>query len=185
MMLFLSADQFPQWLGESERHAALEGSSVGECLLLLHAALARFADGAARRRDRRAGRAHRRATTRLLAALGPETPWLAFLIGMLFKTDRLDAAAASPSAALAEARRIGSAGGFAIASVWLAWIALRRGDGEAAEAHARAAVDAAPPALAARRSCACGLAEVLIERAQLDEAARSSTPRARTDAVAG
>ena len=31
------------WVAESERHAALEGASPGECLLLLHAAIARFA----------------------------------------------------------------------------------------------------------------------------------------------
>jgi DNA-binding CsgD family transcriptional regulator len=171
MMLFLSEDQVPLWIAESERHATLEGSSAGECLLLLHAAIARFATGRpaaeiAAPVERIPGNAA------ALAALGPEAPWLAFLIGMLFKTDRLDAAAAVSGAVLAEASRTGSAGGFAIASVWLAWIALRRGEGATAEAHARAAVDAAPAGGWQHALCSAGLAEVLAERAQLDEAAR-------------
>ena len=76
--------------------------------------------------------------------------------------------------------RLGRAGSRS-ASPWRAWIALRRGDGEAAEAHARAAFDAAPPDTWQHAFCVAGLAEVLAERAQLDEA-QPSTPSG-TDAV--
>jgi len=184
MMLFLSLDQITVWAAESERHAALMGSSTGECLLLLHAALARFAT--ARPAAEIAAPVERISrNAEALAALGPETPWIAFLIGMLFKTDRLEAAEDVAGAALTEATRTGSAGGFAIASVWLAWIALRRGEGEAAEAHARAAVDAAPPVGWQRATCACGLAEVLVERAQLDDAAQLVDALRPEDAVEG
>jgi DNA-binding CsgD family transcriptional regulator len=171
MLLFLSEGELPRWVAESEGYATLEGATTGECLLLLHAAIARFATG--RPAAEIAAPALRvQGNAGAVAALGPEAPWLAFLIGMLFKTDRLDAADAVTGAALAEATRAGSAGGFAIASTWLAWIALRRGDGEAAEAHARAAADGAPADGWQHAFCACGLAEVLVERAELDEAAR-------------
>jgi DNA-binding CsgD family transcriptional regulator len=171
MMLFLSEEHAARWAAEAEPHATLEGESAGECLLLLHAAIARFASG--RPAADIAAPVERIPDNAVaVAALGPEAPWVPFLIGMLFKTDRLDAAIAVTDAALAEATRIGSAAGFAIASVWHAWIALRRGDGGRAEAHARAAVDAAPPDGWQHDFCCAGLAEVLAERAQLDEAAR-------------
>jgi DNA-binding CsgD family transcriptional regulator/tetratricopeptide (TPR) repeat protein len=171
MMLFLSEDRITAWIAESERHAALAGETPGECLLLLHASIARFASG--RPAAEIAGPVERIPDNAVaLAALGPEAPWVPFLIGMLFKTDRLEAADVVTAAALAEATRTGSAAGFAIASIWHAWIALRRGQGEAAEAHARAAVDAAPPDGWQYGFCSAGLAEVLAERLQLDEAAR-------------
>jgi DNA-binding CsgD family transcriptional regulator len=171
MMLFLSEAHVPRWIAESERYAALEGSSAGECLLLVHAAIARFATGRSAAEivapiERIPGHASG------LASLGPEAPWMPLLAGMLFKTDRLDAASAFTGAALAEATRTGSAGGFALASTGLAWIALRRGDGAAAEAHARAAFDAVPPGGWQHGLCTAGLAEVLVERAQPEEAAR-------------
>jgi DNA-binding CsgD family transcriptional regulator len=170
MMLFLGGAH-ARWVAESEPHAALEGATHGESLLLLHAAIARFATGRPaadivapleRIPDHAQG----------LAALAPEAPWIPLLTGMYFKTDRLDAAGAITAAALAEATRSGSAAGFAIASTGLAWIALRRGEGAEAEAHARAAVDAVPLGGWQHGHCSAGLAEVLAERAQLDEAAR-------------
>ena len=171
MLLFLSEEHAGTWIAESERHGALEGSSAGECLLLLHTAIARFRAG--RPADEIAAPAERAAgNAAVVAALDPEAPFLAFLIGMLFKTDRLDAAAAVTGAALAEATRTGSAGGFAVASLWLAWIALRRGEAATAEAHARAARDAAPAGGWQHGFCSAGLAEVLAERAQPAEAAR-------------
>jgi DNA-binding CsgD family transcriptional regulator len=170
MMLFLGGAH-ARWIAETEPYATLEGASHGESLLLVHAAIARFATGRPaaeivapieRIPDHARG----------LAALAPEAPWMPLLTGMLFKTDRLDAAAAVTGAALAEATRSGSAGGFAIASTGLAWIALRRGEGAEAEAHARAAVDAVPSGGWQHGFCGAGLAEVLTERAQLEEATR-------------
>ena len=171
LIFFSSAELFGQSLGEAERYSELEGASVGECVLLLQVAIHRFAGG--RPAAEIAAPLERIvANDELLAAIGPDAPWLPFLIGMLFKTDRLDAASRVTETALAEAGRVGSPGGFASASLWRAWIALRRGDGEAAEAHARTALDAAPQESWQHAFCVAGLAEVLTERAQLDEASR-------------
>ena len=75
-----------------------------------------------------------------------EAPWPAFLIGMLFKTDRLDAARRGTGERCAEARAAARRARFAARRLWLAWIALREGEAADAEADARAAYDAAPPA---------------------------------------
>ena len=82
------------------------------------------------------------ADPQLVAAIGPDSAWLPLAIGQLFKTDRLEVARRTVAIALAEARRRGSAPGFAGASAWRAWIALREGAAAEAEADARAAYDA-------------------------------------------
>jgi DNA-binding CsgD family transcriptional regulator len=172
MLFFLaSGELFGAALGEAERYSGLEGATVGECLLLLQAAIHRFSEGRAAE-DVAAPLERIAANDELIAAIGPDAPWLPFVIGMLFKSDRLDAASRVTETALAEARRAGSPAGFASASLWRAWIALRRGEAEAAEAHARAALDAAPPESWQHAFCAAGLAEVLADRGPLDEASR-------------
>ena len=85
----------------------------------------------------------------MVAAIGPESAWQDFVIGGLCKTDRLEPRAGPCRWRSAEARRRGSAPGFAAASVWRAWIALRAGAAAGAEADARAAD-------AARASRRCG-----------------------------
>jgi DNA-binding CsgD family transcriptional regulator len=168
-MVFLSPELLMDELGQAERHSGLEGATVGECLLLFHVGLHRYLGG--RPAGAIAEPAERiAANENVIAAVGPDAPWLPFLIGTLYKTHRLDGARRVTEIAALEATRIGSAAGFAIASVWRAWIALRGGDAETAEAHARAACDGAPPGSWQRAFCAAGLAEVLVERAQLDEA---------------
>ena len=170
MLLFFSSGKlFGQSLGEAERYSELAGASVGESVLLLQASIHRFSSGRPAA-DVAAPVERIAANDELVAAIGPDAPWLPFVIGMLYKTDRLDAASRVTEVALAEAGRIGSPGGFASASLWRAWIALRRGEGEAAEAHARAALDAAPADSWQQAFCAAGLAEVLAERGLLDEA---------------
>ena len=72
--------------------------------------------------------------------------------------------------AFAEARRRGSAPGFATASSWRAWIALREGSAAEAEADARAAYDALPAGTWSQSECSACLVEVLIERGGLEEA---------------
>jgi DNA-binding CsgD family transcriptional regulator len=72
--------------------------------------------------------------------------------------------------ARAEATRRGSAPGFAAASAWSAWIALRAGEAAAAEADARAAYEAPSATTWQRRFSVCCLIDVLIERGELDEA---------------
>ena len=102
-----------------------------------------------------------------------------------FKADRLDAASRMTEAAVTRARRNGSAGGFAIASAWRAWIALRRGDGEAAEAHARAAVDGAPADGVAARGAPCGPRRGAGRAGGVRRRRAVSTLGARMDAVPG
>ena len=76
----------------------------------------------------------------------------------------------SVAIAFAEARRRGSAPGFATASSWRAWIVLREGSAADAEADARAAHDALRAGTSSQAWCSACLAEILIERGALGEA---------------
>src|SRR5262249_43817835 len=100
----------------------------------------------------------------------PDSVWFGIILSQLFKTDRLAVASRTVELALAEARRRGSAPGFAAASSWRAWIALREGRGHDAEADARAAVDCLSEPTWPRVGATAFLAEVLVERGALDEA---------------
>jgi DNA-binding CsgD family transcriptional regulator len=168
MALFMSPALL-QAVGEPERFADLEGCSVGECELLLHVAIHRMLGGRAAA-DVAAPLERAVADPQLVAAIGPDSVWLDFAIGGLFKADRLDLARRTVAIAFTEAQRRGSAPGFAAASMWRAWIALRAGEAADAEADARAAHELLPAAMWQHdRSVAC-LTEVLIERGQLAEA---------------
>ena len=120
----------------------------------------------------------------LVAAIGPESAWLEFVIGGLYKADRLDVARRTVAVALAEAQRRGSAPGFAAASVWRAWIALRAGDAANAEADARAAHELLPAAMWRHGRTVPCLIDVLIERGELDEAQAVLEAAGGADAVA-
>jgi DNA-binding CsgD family transcriptional regulator len=169
MAAFSSMELLTHVLGDAERFAALEGRTTGECGLLLHVALHRFLLGrsAAEVADPllRAVR-----DPELVAAIGPESAWLFFALGGLYKADRLDEAHRTAEVALAEARRRGSSTGFGIVCLWRAWIALRAGAAAEAEADARAAYEALPAGLWQHDSCVSCLVEVLVERGALDEA---------------
>ncbi len=170
MAIFMSPALMQQALGEPERFADLEGRSVGECELLLHVAIHRLLGGRAGA-DVAAPLERAVADPELVAAIGPESAWLDFAIGGLFKTDRLDLARRTVAIAIAEAQRRGSAPGFAAASMWRAWIALRAGAAADAEADARAAYELVPAAAMWQHlRCMACLIEVLIERGRLDEA---------------
>ena len=128
MAIFLSSALMREALGEPERFAALEGRTAGEGELLLHVAVHRFllgrsADAVAEPLERAV------ADPAVVAAIGPDSAWLDFVLGGLFKADRLDVARRTASIAYADAQRRGSAPGFAAASAWRAWIALREGVG--------------------------------------------------------
>ena len=169
MASFLAAELFQQALGQAERFADLEGRTAGECELLLHVAIHRFLSG--RSADEVAEPVERAvADPQLVAAIGPDSAWLPLAIGQLFKTDRLEVARRTVAIALAEARRRGSAPGFAAASAWRAWIALRAGAAADAEADARAAYEAPSATTWQQLFCACCLIDVLVERGELDEA---------------
>ena len=169
MAIFLSSALMREALGEPERFAALEGRTAGEGELLLHVAvhrllLGRSADAVAEPLERAV------ADPAVVAAIGPDSAWLNFVLGGLFKADRLDVARRTASIAYADAQRRGSAPGFAAASAWRAWIALREGDAATAEADARAAYGLLPVAMWQHHWWAACLIEVLVERGALDEA---------------
>jgi DNA-binding CsgD family transcriptional regulator len=126
----------------------------------------------------------------IAAGTGPlpepgDPPWLpggAFrhpsAVVTLLWAERYDAAQALADAAVAEAQA--SANGMVLPAVLAqrAWLAFRRGDLTAAEADARALLDApgpsAPPLL--RNRAASVLVDVLVERGDLDEAERNLEP---------
>jgi DNA-binding CsgD family transcriptional regulator len=168
-VLFMSDTLLEPALGQPERFAHLEGRTQGECELLPHVAIHRFLCGrsaadVAEPLERAVSNAE------LVGAIGPDSAWLLFVLSQLFKTDRLDLARRTVEVALAEALRRGSAPGFAMASVWRAWISLREGAGDVAEADARAAYEALPAGMWQRVFCSACLVEVLIERRELEEA---------------
>ena len=169
MAIFMSPAALLQALGDAERFADLEGRTVGECELLVHVAIHRFLLG--RTAEEVAGPIERAvAGPDLIAAIGSDSAGLVFVVGALFKTDRLDLARRTVEICFAEAQRRGSAPGFAVASAWRAWIALREGAAADAEADARNAYAALPAGLWQRALCASCLIEVLVERGRLDDA---------------
>ena len=128
----------------------------------------------------------------ITAGTGPlpepgDPPWLpggAFrhpsAVATLLWAERFDAAQALADAAVAEAQA--SANGMILPAVLAqrAWLASRRGDLTAAEADARALLDAPGPS-APRLFCNRAksvLVEVLVERGDLDEAERTLEPLA-------
>ena len=167
--IFMSAALMRDTLGEPERFADLQGRTAGECELLPHVALHRFLGG---RSAAEVAEPIERAVAdpERVAAIGPDSAWLQFVLSLLFKTDRLDVARRTTEIALAEARRRGSAPGFAAASSWRAWISLREGAAADAEADARAAFEALPPEMWQQMFSTSCLVEVLVERGELDEA---------------
>jgi hypothetical protein len=169
MASFLVPGLLQMSLGRAERFADLEGHTAGECELLLHVAVHRFGRG--RPASDVAEPVERAvADAQLVAAISPDSAWFPLAIGQLYKTDRLDAARRAVAIALAEARRRGSAPGFAGASAWRAWIALRAGAAAEAEADARAAYEAPSGVMWQHLLCACCLVDVLVERGELDAA---------------
>ena len=168
--IFMSNTLLQKALGEPERFAALEGRTAGECELLPHVAVHRFLCGRSAA-DVAEPLERAVADAEVVAAIGPESAWLLFVLGQLFKTDRLEVARRTADIALSEAQRRGSAPGFATASVWRAWIALREGNAAEAEADAHAAYEVLPAAGTWQHVfCASCLIEVLVERRELDEA---------------
>ena len=101
---------------------------------------------------------------RLVREEGSDSELLYFPIVALYFADFLDHAQQWLDAAIEDARRRGSLGGYAVASSEQAEVAYRRGDLQAAEAHARAASEIS------REDAVAVLVDILIERGQLDEA---------------
>jgi DNA-binding CsgD family transcriptional regulator len=170
MAAFMSPALMRQVLGAAERFANLKGRTPGECQLLLHVSIHRFLGGAS---AAAVAEPLERALSapEVVAAIGPDSAWLWFVLGALFKTDRLDLARRTLAIAIAfaEAQRRGSAPGFATASSWRAWIAQREAAAADAEADARAAHDALRGGTWSQAWCSACLAEILIERGELGQ----------------
>jgi DNA-binding CsgD family transcriptional regulator len=165
----MSAEHLREVLGEAERYASLEGRTPAECQLLLHAATHRFLLG---RPAEEAAEPLERAVAApgMIAEIGLDSTWLQFVLGGVYKTDRLDTMRRTLAIATAEAQRRGAAFGYAGVAVWRAWTALRSGLGAEAEADARAAYEALPAGVWQRVFSASCLIEVLVERDALAEA---------------
>jgi DNA-binding CsgD family transcriptional regulator len=107
-----------------------------------------------------------------------EPPWFPIAMIALFWAERYDEAQVLLDAAVAEARA--AANGLILPAVLAqrAWLALRRGDLTAAEADARALLEAPDlPAPLLYRLLATGvLVDVLVERGELEGAERSLEP---------
>jgi len=103
---------------------------------------------------------------RLLGELGPEMPAFYLAANTLVYADALDAAHATFTDALAEARRRGSLRGAAMASCWRSVVSLWRGDLADAVADSRLTLDAVTHAELGigRPLAAAFLAEALLER---------------------
>ena len=123
---------------------------------------------------RRAGELAERAVADgvLLRAAGTSAPTLHYAANVLVAADRFDAAAEVLDAALDEARRSGSAIGFAVTATTRSLLAFRLGRLEDAEAEARAAVDTARLHgwLEGLPMAPAFLVDALIELGRLDDA---------------
>ena len=109
----------------------------------------------------------------LLRAAGTSAPTLHYAANVLVAADRFDAAAEVLDAALEEARRSGSAIGFAVTASTRSLLAFRLGRLEDAEAEARAAVDTARLHgwLEGLPMAPAFLVDALIELGRIDDAA--------------
>ena len=163
------ADRARQEGARLERFAGVDGSTTAECALLAHLAHFRLDSGEAA--DHTVPLAERAvANNDLIAGASLEGPWLMSTIIVLRNADHNEAALRTLGVVLSVAERFGSVTGFALGSVLRATVLLRAGDVRAAEADARAGLDAAPPGGWLTLPAIGTLIEVLIEAGQLDEA---------------
>jgi len=131
-IVFLDTAMMQELLGSAERFAGLAGRTQGERELLMHVAMHRFlTGGSAAAVLEPLERAVADGT--IVAALGPDSMLLPFVIGPAYKSDRLDLARRLVEAQLEESARRGSIPGFVLGSHWRAWIALREGDAREGE----------------------------------------------------
>ena len=175
----------PAGRGARSASPACPATTQGECELLLHAALHRFVRG--RAADDVAELLERAVAAPAVAGRGRHRTafHIPFVVGQLYKGDRLGKARELVDWQLAESARRGSAPGFVLASVNRAWIALREGDAIAAEADARAAYDLVTDVAWHRHFAAAALADVLVDRGALGEARGGGRRGAWTKAAPG
>ena len=152
-----------------ERFADLAGETRAECALLGHLAHLRMDTGSSA--DEAAELAERvLANEQVVAGVGFDAAWLLACILVLRGAERYERALRALDLALEAARRRGAEAGFATASVLRASVLLNMGDVPAAEADARAALDASPTRSWLWLPSVAMLIDVLVESDRLDEA---------------
>ena len=159
----------PQWAARTrERWSDLPGRSVEERLLLAQLAIGQMSvGGPARLCADFAGRAIGHAGFEAVA--GGELSLMLAIIALL-KADELDAAERVLDRELRIARDRGALSSYAVVCNFRAAVALRRGDLDAAEAEARAGLDALPGDSWQRAQLASALVHALAESGQVDAA---------------
>ena len=110
------------------------------------------------------------ANPRTLIDEGPDSLWLLNSVVILVQAECLDDAEQLLARAVEQARTLGSATGYALASIHRARIALRRGALRDAEAEARTALDALLEHSWYATSATGMLMDALIQQGRLDEA---------------
>jgi DNA-binding CsgD family transcriptional regulator len=152
-----------------ERFADLGGETRAECALLGHLAHLRMDTGSSAANA--AELAERvLANERVVMEVGFDAAWLLACILVLRGAERYEGALRALDLALEAARRRGAEAGFATASVLRASVFLNMGDIPAAEADARAALDAAQARNWLWLPSVAMLVDVLVESDRLDEA---------------
>jgi DNA-binding CsgD family transcriptional regulator len=151
------------------RFGDLEGQTRAECALLAHLAHLRMDAGGSA--DEAADLAERvAANEELVAEVGFDAAWLLSCILVLRRAERFSAALRMLDLGIDTARRRGSEAGFALGSTVRASVLVMAGDIRAAEADARASLDASPPRSWTRLPAVATLLDVLRESGRLDEA---------------
>jgi DNA-binding CsgD family transcriptional regulator len=161
-------------------YAGLSGDTFGERLAL--AAVAGEADAVAATADEAIACARRAlADDRLLSEVGAESPSYWYAVTGLVLADACEVAEPAVEAALVDARKRGSKLGSALGYCFRSLLEYRTGRLGEAESDAAHAIEIAPANRWAARTYALAfLIDVLLDRGQLDEAARvlaeSGTP---------
>jgi DNA-binding CsgD family transcriptional regulator len=166
---WLNPDLVDEIAQRAERYADLEGKTPSECVLLAHLARLRMDLG---RPARDVGPlAERAASPEVITQIAPDSIWLLHTALVLVQTERFDAALRLLDAMVTEAQAHGSLRGFVMASLFRSAVLRRAGKIAAAEADARAALEAAQPGAWSYFLPVAHLVDALIEQARLDEAA--------------
>jgi DNA-binding CsgD family transcriptional regulator len=167
-------------LGRGERHAQLEGTVPGECLVLAYLAHAWMDDG--RPASEAAALAERAVRLDLVSELAQHSNWLIHTGTVLRSAERLETELRVIGRVLEVAQRKGLLRAYLLASMYRSAVLNRAGDVRGAEADARAALAAGAREVVFLPAVA-QLVEALVEQGRLDEAAALLARHGLADAV--